>query len=266
MANAAQASIGAIVLAAGASSRMGAPKQLLPIDGVPLLARTVEVLLATPVWPVVVVLGANADAMRPLLARAGRSEGADPSLQSLYRCRCRARSRMKLLPREVGFITAALALIAVVYREHKLTIGQISKIIGKSRSHIANTLRLLKLPESVRQMLKDGLLSAGHARALLTMENAESVAKRIVAEGLSVRDVEKLAAEPTKPSGPLSKKSADALKPKAPKDADTRALEKALNDVLGMNVEISHHGEAGSMTIHYSSLEQLDALCQKLKL
>ena len=64
-----QASIGAIVLAAGASSRMGAPKQLLPIDGVPLLARTVEVLLATPVWPVVVVLGANADAMRPLLAR-----------------------------------------------------------------------------------------------------------------------------------------------------------------------------------------------------
>jgi CTP:molybdopterin cytidylyltransferase MocA len=69
MANAPQSSIGAIVLAAGASSRMGAPKQLLPIDGVPLLARTVEVLLATPVWPVVAVLGANADAMRPLLAR-----------------------------------------------------------------------------------------------------------------------------------------------------------------------------------------------------
>jgi ParB family chromosome partitioning protein len=114
-------------------------------------------------------------------------------------------------------------------------------------------------------MLRDGQLSAGHARALLGMENAESVAKRIIAEGLTVRDVEKLAAEPAKSSGPLSKKSADSLKPKPPKDADTRALEKALNDVLGMNVEIAHQGEAGSLTIHYSSLEQLDALCQRLK-
>lgn len=149
--------------------------------------------------------------------------------------------------------------------EYSYSQSDLAKIIGKSRSHIANTLRLLKLPDSVRQMLRDGLLSAGHARALLGMENAESVAKRIIAEGLTVRDVEKLAAEPAKSSGPLSKKSADSLKPKPPKDADTRALEKALNDVLGMNVEIAHQGEAGSLTIHYSSLEQLDALCQRLK-
>ena len=148
--------------------------------------------------------------------------------------------------------------------EYTYSHSDIAKIIGKSRSYIANTMRLLKLPASIHQMLKEGLLSAGHARALLSVDDAESLAKRIVAEGLTVRDVERLASEAGKPAG-TTKKSNEASKPKAPKDADTRALEKALNDVLGMNVSIAHEGESGSVTIFYSSLEQLDALCQRLK-
>jgi len=147
--------------------------------------------------------------------------------------------------------------------EYTYSQSDLAKIIGKSRSHIANTLRLLKLPEPVRQMLRDGVLSAGHARALLGIDNPESVAKRIVSESLTVRDVEKLAAETGKIISTV-KKIAGA-QPKPTKDADTRALEKALNDVLGMNVEITHQGESGSLTIHYASLEQLDALCQRLK-
>lgn len=147
--------------------------------------------------------------------------------------------------------------------EYSYSHSDLAKIIGKSRSYIANTLRLLKLPPSVHRMLKEGFLSAGHARALLALEDAESVAKRIVAEGLTVRDVEKLANAPGKSSAQTKK--VDSAKPKSPKDADTRALEKALNDVLGMNVEISHQGESGSVTIYYASLEQLDALCQRLK-
>ncbi len=148
--------------------------------------------------------------------------------------------------------------------EYTYSHSDIAKIIGKSRSYIANTMRLLKLPASIHQMLKEGLLSAGHARALLSVDDAESLAKRIVAESLTVRDVERLASEAGKPAG-TTKKPSEGTKTKTPKDADTRALEKALNDVLGMNVSIAHEGESGSVTIYYTSLEQLDALCQRLK-
>jgi ParB family chromosome partitioning protein len=147
--------------------------------------------------------------------------------------------------------------------EYNYSQSDLARIIGKSRSHIANTLRLLKLPEPVHALLKDGSISAGHARALLAVEDPESVAKRIVSEGLTVRDVENLSTERQRAtsSKPLETKS----RAPAQKDADTRALEKVLADVLGMNVEINHKGEAGELVIRYGSLEQLDALCHRLK-
>ncbi|MGB8278773.1 MAG: ParB/RepB/Spo0J family partition protein [Methylovirgula sp.] len=135
---------------------------------------------------------------------------------------------------------------------------ELAKIIGKSRSHVANMLRLLKLPERTKHLLAQGALSAGHARALLTIADADAIADRIVAQGLSVRDVERIA-----------QRSAEraARKPASveEKDADTRALEKSLADALGLLVTIAHHGDAGELRIRYKTLEQLEDLCRKLK-
>lgn len=142
--------------------------------------------------------------------------------------------------------------------DYGYTQQELAKIIGKSRSHVANTLRLLKLPERTRQLLAQGALSAGHARALLTMANADAIADKIVAQGLSVRDVEKLAQQSTAQPG---SKSA----PVAEKDADTRALEKSLTDSLGLSVSIAHRGDGGELRVRYKSLEQLEGLCQKLR-
>jgi ParB family transcriptional regulator, chromosome partitioning protein len=141
--------------------------------------------------------------------------------------------------------------------EYNYTQNDLAKVIGKSRSHVANTLRLLKLPEKTKRLLAEGQLSAGHARALLTRADADEIASRIVAQGLSVRDVEKL----TQESSPRAKAKSEP----AEKDADTRALEKELGTVLGLVVAIEHRGEAGEVRIRYKSLEQLDELIRKLK-
>ncbi len=142
--------------------------------------------------------------------------------------------------------------------------SELAKVIGKSRSHVANTLRLLKLPEKAKRLLAEGALTAGHARALLTMAEAESIAERIVAQGLSVRDVEKLAqnAQNTNEK-PARKASAE----RGWKNADTRDLENSLGQALGLFVTIStgRDGEAGELRIRYETLEQLDDLCRKLK-
>ncbi|HLH11452.1 MAG TPA: ParB/RepB/Spo0J family partition protein [Methylovirgula sp.] len=139
-------------------------------------------------------------------------------------------------------------------REFNYSQQELAKVIGKSRSHVANTLRLLNLPEKTRKLLSEGQLSAGHARALLTMAEADLIAERIVAQGLSVRDVEKIA-----------QKQARAPRKEAANDSDTRALEKALSDALGLIVSIAHRGESGEVRIRYKSLDQLDDLCRKLK-
>lgn len=134
----------------------------------------------------------------------------------------------------------------------------LAKIIGKSRSQITNTLRLLKLPGPVKQLVSEGSISAGHARALLALSDPLIVAKIIIAEDLSVRDVERLA----------QTKDADAEAPaRATKerDADTLALEKLLSDLLGLNVTINHKNEAGDVRIKYKSMEQLDSLCKRLQ-
>lgn len=146
--------------------------------------------------------------------------------------------------------------------EFGYTQSEISKIIGKSRSHVANTLRLLNLPEFARALVRDGLISAGHARALLAVENPEAVARQIVEQGLTVRDVEALSQSQTE--GGSSKPAGGARKAAPEKDANTRALEKTLADALGMQVEIHNKGERGDIRIHYQSLDQLDAICRLL--
>ncbi len=131
---------------------------------------------------------------------------------------------------------------------------KLSEAMGKSRSHIANLMRLLNLPDEVQAMLRDGRLSAGHARALITADDPAMLARKVVLEGLSVRQTEMLTKGPgPRPSG--RKKSSG-------KDADTRALENDLSGVLGMKVEIDYSGGGkGSMIIRYRSMEQLDRLC-----
>jgi ParB family chromosome partitioning protein len=139
--------------------------------------------------------------------------------------------------------------------------GDLARIIGKSRSHIANTLRLLKLPTLSRRMLAEGHLSAGHARALLSVSDPDAVAKRIVEQGLSVRDVERITQQETENSAGRAKTNAARRE----KDADTRALEKDISDALGLAVSIDGRGERGEVRIRYKDLEQLDALCARLK-
>ncbi len=139
---------------------------------------------------------------------------------------------------------------------HDYTQEDLAKVIGKSRSHLANTLRLLKLPKSVRDLVRDGALSAGHARALIGRDDAAKLAERIVKEGLTVRQVEALAQE---------QKSKAKTKAKASKDANTRAAETELHEALGLRVEIkSGRGERGELRIRYTNFDQLEDLRERL--
>ena len=144
--------------------------------------------------------------------------------------------------------------------EHNYTQADLGHVIGKSRSHVANTLRLLKLPDTLRELLANGALSAGHARTLVTAADPEDLARRIIEDGLSVRQAEALAQQP-----PETRK---AKTPSAPveKDVDTLALEKLLADTLGLKVVITHKERGGGdVRIAYRSLEQLDELCRRLR-
>ena len=151
-------------------------------------------------------------------------------------------------------------------QEFGYTQNDLARIIGKSRSHVANTLRLTNLPDGVKKLLSDGSLSAGHARALLSVRNPDAVASRIVAQGLSVREVEKLAQAEQAVDQPDRARPGPKKLPSVQKDADTRALEQVLTDVLGMKVTIDHQGDGGHVRIEYRTLEQLDAICQRLKM
>lgn len=139
---------------------------------------------------------------------------------------------------------------------HKYSQEQLAKSLGKSRPHITNMLRLLTLPKSVQDMLREGKLTMGHARALITAANPEDLAHEIIGQNLSVRDVEKLARNKEKKSG--AKKGGG-------KDADTLALQRDVENILGMKVTITPraHG-AGSIKIDYATLDQLDDLVLRL--
>jgi ParB family chromosome partitioning protein len=138
---------------------------------------------------------------------------------------------------------------------------KVSEALGKSRSHIANLMRLLNLPDDVQVMLREGHLSAGHARALVTSDKASELARKVVKDGLSVRQTEKLA----KKTGSLVEQNKES-RPKTHKDADTVALEGDLSANLGMKVAVDHvsGGENGKITIIYQTLDQLDELCRIL--
>jgi ParB family chromosome partitioning protein len=198
------------------------------------------------------------------------------------RWRAAQRARLHTIPaiiREIDDSTSAeIALIENVQREdlsaieeaegyRKLitsyghTQDELAKLVHKSRSHVANLLRLLDLPEEVKQLLLRGDISMGHARAIATRADAADLARRIAAEGLSVRQAEELA------KGSRGD-SAGSLKPPRKQgqaaDADIAALERQLGDILGLKVKVATDGSRGTVTLHYSSLDQLDMICQRL--
>ena len=135
----------------------------------------------------------------------------------------------------------------------------LAKIVHKSRSHVANLLRLLELPAQVQAQVVDGSLSMGHARALLGSPDVETLADQVVSRGLSVRETEKLARD-AKPGRSRSGKPAE---PRIP-DADIAALERQLADLLGLQVRVAHTETGGTLTLSYSTLDQLDMVCQRL--
>ncbi len=139
---------------------------------------------------------------------------------------------------------------------------QLADVIGKSRSHVANTLRLLKLPKDVLRMIHDGALSAGHARALVATDDPSALAKKIVRLGLSVREAEKL-------SQTEGKAASSAGKPRPPHDdaaLASRALRQELEEALGMPVQIkANRNGSGRLVLQWQSLEQLDDLCRRLR-
>jgi ParB family chromosome partitioning protein len=142
--------------------------------------------------------------------------------------------------------------------EYRRSHDDIAKIVGKSRSHVTNTLRLLKLPETVKAYIRDGKISAGAARMLIGQPNPEAMAQEIVERGLNVRQVEALAKDLGKASGKSPKK-------RTVKNADTLALERRLTDALGLTVMIEHRSKGGVLQVSYRNLDQLDEVIRRLE-
>jgi ParB family chromosome partitioning protein len=195
------------------------------------------------------------------------------------RWRAAQRAQLHAIPAIVRDVddagTAELALIENIQREdlnaieeadaYKQLIDlfghtqeQLGKIVHKSRSHVANLLRLLELPEMVRQSLVRGDISMGHARAVATAPDPEALTAEIIARGWSVRQAEERAKRAKQ--GPRELVLTEARKV----DADLAALERQLGDMLGLKVEVVHKGAGGTVSLHYSSLDQLDMICQRL--
>ena len=215
--------------------------------------------------------------VQPLVARAGEGEGYEIVVGE-RRWRAAQRAGLHQVPVIVRQLddqeALELAIIENVQRadlnaieeangyrqlieafEH--TQEELAQIVGKSRSHLANMLRLLKLPEGVQALVRDGRLSAGHARPLIGRDDAEGLAREIVRKGMSVRAVESLMQRgDRKPRG---------VGKTVLKDADTKAVETELSEALGLAVEIrSGRGESGELRIRYRSLDQLDEVQRRL--
>ena len=202
------------------------------------------------------------------------------------RWRAAQRARLHFIPALVREIddstTSEIALIENIQRQdlnpleeadgyrqliqrHGHTQDEVGRIVHKSRSHVANLLRLLDLPEFVRQSLLKGDISMGHARAVATSENPEELTRVIVAKGLSVRQAEARARrEKTRPGPGADIGRASARNAAKVVDADLEVLERQLGDLLGLKVQVVHKGQGGAVTLHYSSLDQLDMICQRL--
>ncbi|MEO6256377.1 MAG: ParB/RepB/Spo0J family partition protein [Sphingomicrobium sp.] len=214
--------------------------------------------------------------LQPILLRP--QEDGFEIIAGERRWRAAQRARLHTIPAIVRDVddagTAEIALIENIQREdlnaieeaegyrqlidqHGHSQDDIGRLVHKSRSHIANLLRLLDLPPFVRDSLIHGEISMGHARAVASAPDPESLAREVIAKGLSVRQAEararhekKLAGEP----GPVKLRG----------DADLEALERQLGDMLGLRVKVANHGSAGTVTLHYNSLDQLDMVCQRL--
>ena len=217
--------------------------------------------------------------MQPLLVRPSDDPNIFEIIAGERRWRAAQKAGLHEVPvivRDVGDKEALeLAIIENVQRadlnplEEAMGYGQLieqfeytqqdlAQVIGKSRSHVANTLRLLRLPEDVREMVASGTLTAGHARTLITAEDPATLARQIVSGGLSVREAEALSQQ---------RDIAGKKKPSEPhidRDPDTVALERRLSDALGLSVSLAHGDRGGKLEIRYKTLEQLDGLCLKL--
>jgi ParB family transcriptional regulator, chromosome partitioning protein len=200
------------------------------------------------------------------------------------RWRAAQRAQLHKIPALVRNIddstTAEIALIENVQREdlnaieeaegyrqlierHGHTQDDVAKLVHKSRSHVANLLRLLSLPEFVRKSLLRGDITMGHARALATAEDADELAREVITKGLSVRQTEALAKR-VRPGAGSDIARASARRAGQVINADLEALERQLTDMTGLRVQVSHNGTKGALTLHYSSLDQLDMICQRL--
>jgi len=141
--------------------------------------------------------------------------------------------------------------------------SELGDLVGKSRSHVANMLRLLALPDGVKAMMQSGELSAGHARALLTAPDPETLAKEVTGRNLSVRETEKIANEAKDTRKPAAKPAPTPPAAK-PKHADLLALEQDMTERLGLRVSIDAHGSSGTLSIAYKTMDQLDDVLAKL--
>jgi len=224
--------------------------------------------------------------LQPILVRLhGERQGDYEIVAGERRWRAAQRAQLHHVPvviREIDDAQALeLALVENLQREdlspleeadayHRLmetfahTQESLAKNVGKSRSHIANTLRLRSLPNSVKALLEEGKLSAGHGRALLGAEDPDALAREAVKKQLSVRQVERLIQRQKAGEGIKARTPKAMPKPSGEKDADTIALERDLSDMLGLKVTIDFHQEGGTLTIRYRTLEQLDDVLRRL--
>ena len=215
--------------------------------------------------------------LQPILLRAS-GDGFE-IVAGERRWRAAQRAGLHAIPaivREIDdSVTAELALIENIQREDLNAVEEaegyrqlvnryghtqeaVAKIVHKSRSHVANLLRLLDLPEFVRQSLMRGDINMGHARAIAAAPDPEALTREVVAKGLSVRQAEARARRAKRGPSELVLDKSRAV------DPDLAALERQLGDMLGVRVQVTHKGQGGQVSLHYSSLDQLDMICRRL--
>lgn len=220
--------------------------------------------------------------LQPILVRDA-GNGSYELIAGERRWRAAQRAQLHRIPAIVrefdAGTTAEVALIENIQRENLNALEEadayaqlmssyghtqdaLAGLVGKSRSHVANLLRLRDLPEFVRDSLRRGEINMGHARAVATAEDPEALTRRIITDGLSVRQAEQLAKSVRQ--GASRPTESGAARHGAAGDADSQALERQLGDLLGLKVKIMAKGGAGTVSLHFSSLDQLDLICQRL--
>lgn len=222
--------------------------------------------------------------LQPILVRPAGEPGRFEIVAGERRWRAAQRAQLHKIPAIVrSFDEAGTAEVALIENVQRADLGpleeadayaalverfghkpeDVGKLVGKSRSHVANLLRLRDLPESVRAHLEAGTLSMGHARAIASSADAEALAEQIVSRGLSVRQAEALARK-RRPGAGSDIARGSARLAAAARDADLIALERQLGDLLGLKVSIQHKAGAGQVAVAFSNLDQLDLICQRL--